>query len=291
MNSLNSIGPSMRSSLIPATLSALALWSLAGQRRSVQFEGPGAGDASGAGGTGGAGGGESGKGEGGEGDPATATIPKSQYDAVLNETIARRKELAEMKKQLDALRANAPAQAELEELRQYRVKQQQEAEEKAKKDGQLEKLLEATKAKHAEEVAGLRNTIEGLKRQLNGERVQNLIASTVPQYTAVPVEDVSPLLIGQLEVADEATGTVKPKGDPLGENGKPMTAAEFIAAYITKRPHLAAVKPKGGSGSDTTTGGKGGRPKDHPTDAQIARMTDAEFAAYERDFLGMPGKK
>lgn len=288
---------------LTATPTALALASRMGSipRGLHFFPDDGAGGEGGGGDDGGddgAGGGDDGDGEGdGEGSDDGgddgddgATVKKSQFDATLRDLRAERKARKELDKRIKELEKGAPSPDELEELREFRVKRQQAEEDQKKKEGQFEKLIAEKDAKHNAELTRIQNELAEERQARQDERVDNVLAKSIPNHTTAPIDDVARLLRPFFKFDEEGEMVIEVNGDePLNDKGEPMTANEFVAKFVSERPYLAALAPKGGSGGGSGRGrgsGKGGK---QFTAEDLAEMSYEDFKKNEKEIMKQAG--
>lgn len=225
--------------------------------------------------------------DGGDGDEAV--VSKKEYDGVLKEMIARRDAEKKLTKELESLKKNAPSKEEISELRKFRAQQQEAEEERRKKEGQFEELLNETKTKYEQKIQELESKVEQEVISRRAERVDNILAKFIPQNTDVPVDDVSPLIKNFFKWDEDGEVYIEVNGEePLDENGKPKTAERFIADFIASKPWLAAHKPKGGSGGASGRGrGKNGAKV--YTAEDLASMSTEDFRKYQSEIMAQVG--
>ena len=173
---------------------------------------------------------------------------------------------------------------DLKNLRQQAITAKEEA---LKKAGKWDEHKNELNRLHQEELARLTNV--GQRKVQGRERIIENLAVESPLQVALKDEgiidsalgDTIQLLRGRLSVAveeDEETGearlTVQPKGDDgkpmLDAKGNPLSVKQFVADWMSKRPHLkqanvrrgpgaggygAGADRMGGSGNGVATGG------------------------------------
>lgn len=216
--------------------------------------------------------------------PQPKPTGKDKRDPLMVER-ARRKQL---EKELEETRKRALAPDEIERFRKMEEEQKRKEEQTLAQQGEYKKLLK----KSQQELQAEREEKERIRAESESRiasmQIDNVLASTIPQYTAVPISDIAPLLRNRLKF-DPESGSVIPvdsHGDQLiNDKGEPMTADEFISHEINQRPHFASARPKNGSGGVSQTGGKG----KVFTQDQIERMSAKEYAAHRESILGQIG--
>jgi len=196
----------------------------------------------------------------GSGGDETPEQLKSRLAAVTQESIERRQALKaatenvmKLQKELEELRKSAPTKEELDKLRADAA----EAEAKRKAEmSALEKSQEEISKlqKQTAELAAARDAeVASIRRKYHATRIEQVVRANWSAHTSFPIDDLLSAVTAKLAVDDatDAVIVVGPDGKTPERNpstGKDMTPAEWVAKFVADRPHLAAVKPKGGPG-------------------------------------------
>lgn len=227
--------------------------------------------------------------DGDDGDDG-ATVKKSQFDATLRDLRTERKQRKELDKRLKELEKGAPSPEELEELREFRVKRQQAEEDQKKKEGQFEKLIAEKDAKHTAELNRIQNELAEERQARQDERVDNVLAKSIPNHTTAPIDDVARLLRPFFKFDEEGEMVIEVNGEePMNDKGEPMTANEFVAKFVSERPYLAALAPKGGSGGGTGRGRGSGKGGNRFTAEDLENMSYEDFKKNEKEIMKQAG--
>lgn len=173
-----------------------------------------------------------------------------------------------------------------EKLVTWKKLEEEAADQQKKKlidQGQFEKLQAESKRQHTEEVTKLSEQ----NQNLNG-RLKNFIRSTVltqaaMKHKAIDPTEVMVLAANSVRVNDDDTVTVidSTGQELLTQAGKSMTVDDFMAKFLSERPHLQGDPiGKGGSGSPKRSGGSPDKPVF--TKSQIK---DGDFYKANRDAI------
>lgn len=270
-------------------ITAFDLARLAGMPRGLHFEGAGDGNTgdnnAGDGNTGdnntGDGNNNSPDDKTGEGDtPKPGYVKKTQYDGVLNELKTERDARKALDKRIAAIEKSKPSDTELEEFRNFRVAQAKAEEERKKKEGQFDKILEETRKKYEDQLTAAISEKDKAISMFQEAQIMNALGTYIPQHTTVPISDIVPLMRSKIAVDSETNALVvlDDGGQPaMNDQGKTMTVEEFVAKWISARPHFATHKPKGGAGSGSGRGS--GAANGQLTAEQIQGMSHSEVMA------------
>lgn len=199
------------------------------------------------------------------------------------ELLERDAQIAEMNKKIEALSKDSITAADRKELEKLKKDKAEAETKRLYEQGELQKLLDKTNADLSAAQQELAKAKADGERQVWDLNLSNFFDRQIPLHTEVPVAQVvgalglrsffQPGPQGGLVVIDPSTKTT-----PRGPKGAPMTAEEFIASRIAETPWLAAVKPKGGSGSKSVDGGGSGVAGEFTSD-DVSKMTTEQFIA------------
>lgn len=239
------------------------------------------------------------KGAGGGGDPPVTgkgsddpAVLKAKADELLKETLRRKSENNELRLQMKDLESRALSAEELERYRQYQTDQQTAEEERARKNGEFDRLLAETKTKAKTELETVQRERDAAVSNWQNERITNAIALEVPKHVGagIPVSDVMLFVRPFVSISKDGEFVVRVNGkevmDP--ETGKEVDLPRFVELEIAKRDYIARHKPTGGSGSAAGAGGPGSRTAEGKkiwTRSEIRGLSNAEYAKNNADIL------
>lgn len=250
-----------RPSYLPGTAAAMML--MAGSILSARFDRPdGDPPAPGGGGAGG---------------------PSDNEKKLREELVARDAQLAELNAKITDLSKNTVSDADKKELDKLKKEKTEAENKRLLEQGELKKLLDTAQSALATAEQNAAQAKADADARIRDMRLTNFLTNECPKHTDVPADQIiaalrladwfvdNPATPGAFMIQDPITKTT-----PRNAKGNPMTPEEFVADKISKTPWAAAVKPKGGSGSQSQTGaGTGANGEYSPED--IRNMSIDEF--------------
>lgn len=224
-----------RSSYFPGTAAAMML--MAGSILSARFDRP-------------------------EGDPPAPGPGEDPNVAKLRtELVERDSQLAELNKKIADLSKLTVSDADKKELDKLKKEKADAETKRLLEQGELKKLLDQAQGELAtaqQQAAQAKTDADARIRQM---ALTNFLTNECPKHTEVPADQIiaalrladyfvdNPAVPGAFMIQDPIT-----KVAPRNAKGNPMTPEEFVADKIAKTAWAAAVKPKGGSGSQSQSG-------------------------------------
>jgi hypothetical protein len=214
----------------------------------------------------------------GGGDDESVDSLKKRLSDVNAESAARRREIADLKKQIESLKQTSANPEELEALRnqakEAEARRQREQSEITVLNEQLNKLRQTTEKTVAEAKA----EAEAAKRSRNELLIHSFVRNAWEQITAFPVSDFLSSIAASLDVDDKGKIVVRPNPDGSApqDPDRPtadLTAQRLVETFIASRPYLQTVKPSQGSGSGSA------RDASKMKAEELDRLDDKQFGA------------
>jgi len=202
----------------------------------------------------------------------------------------RDKQIAEMNAKIAELSKSVVSDDEKKQLAALKKEKEEAEKKRLAEQGELQKLLDKANAELADARRAAEEADKRAKKQVVDLRLTNLFDREIPKSTDIPIQQV----IGALGLRDyfvyneqsDSFRIVDPltKTCPRNANGTEMTPEEFIAHKINGTAWIAAVRPKGGSGSGNANGGGSGVNGGFTSD-DVAKMSIAEFNQKKKDIF------
>jgi len=220
-----------------------------------------------------------------EGDPPAPGPggPSDNEKRLRDELVARDAQLAELNAKIADLSKNTVSDADKKELDKLKREKAEAENKRLLEQGELKKLLDQAQNDLASAQQEASKAKAEADARIRDMRLTNFLTNECPKHTEVPADQIiaalrladwfvdNPAVPGAFMIQDPITKT-----SPRNAKGNPMTPEEFVADKIAKTAWAAAVKPKGGSGSQSQTGAGTGVNGQFSSD-DIANMSVAEF--------------
>lgn len=199
------------------------------------------------------------------------------------ELVERDSQLAEMNKKIADLSKNTVSDADKKELDKLKKEKAEAENKRLLEQGELKKLLDQAQSALATAEQNAAQAKADADARIREMRLTNFLTNECPKHTDVPADQIiaalrladyfvdNPNVPGAFMIQDPITKTT-----PRNAKGNPMTAEEFVEDKIKRTPWAAAVKPKGGSGSQSQTGAGSGVHGEF-TSEDIQKMSTADF--------------
>lgn len=199
------------------------------------------------------------------------------------ELVQRDEQLAEMNKKIADLSKNTVSDADKKELDKLKKEKAEAENKRLLEQGELKKLLDQAQSALATAEQNAAQAKADADARIREMRLMNFLTNECPKHTDVPADQIiaalrltdyfvdNPNVPGAFMIQDPITKTT-----PRNAKGNPMTPEEFVEDKIKRTPWAAAVKPKGGSGSQSQTGAGSGVNGEFSSE-DIQKMSIAEF--------------
>lgn len=199
------------------------------------------------------------------------------------ELVERDNQLAEMNRKIADLSKNTVSDADKKELDRLKKEKTEAENKRLLEQGELKKLLDQAQAALATAEQDAAQAKADAEARIREMRLTNFLTNECPKHTDVPADQIiaalrladwfvdNPAVPGAFMIQDPITKTT-----PRNAKGNPMTPEEFVQDKIARTPWAAAVKPKGGSGSQSQTGAGSGVHGEFTSD-DIRDMSLADF--------------
>lgn len=127
---------------------------------------------------------------------------------------------------------------DLDELRQLKVKAEQQRTEEAMKKGEFEKVLQEMAAKKDAEIHKRDSIIKEYK-------VNTPLLDAAARYKAVAPEQVKSLLINSVRLGDDGEVEVVSKDGSVrySDSGTPLTVDQLVQEFLSANPHFVSAGP------------------------------------------------
>ena len=204
-----------------------------------------------------------------EAQKAAPSFSQEQVDKVVADRLARERKKYDKKY----------AGVDVDAYNQWQDEKEQTEIEAQKQRGEFDKILKTTVEKKDTEIHSLRSELKKVK-------INDSLLSSAAQLNAVAPDQVSSLLINQIQLSDEGQVEVVDINGTLrySDNGEPMKPSDLVTEFLTANPHFVKAGV-GGTGSTGNTGGSTQKPK------SVAEMTDDEYREYRKSIgRGSAGK-
>ena len=165
----------------------------------------------------------------------TPSFTQEQLDKIIEDRLAKQRRALEKRY----------AGVDVERYRKLTAAEEQQQLEDAKAKGEFEKILKDTVGKKD-------STIEQLRSELHGVKVQGAVLSSANKAGAINAAQVSALLSNQIKLGDDGNvEIVDTNGNPrYNEKGDPMDVDTLVGQFLESNPHFKAATP-GGTNSQT----------------------------------------
>lgn len=178
---------------------------------------------------------------------------KDQLKQTNAESAARRHELREYQEKLKQFEG-----IDMEEIKALKEKARQAEEERMRKEGEFEKILERREAEWKQKLEQVQQKYQDLEQRYQKVAIDERLVSAFAKAGAVAPEEAAALTRSLAALDDDGVYVLGDDGKtPLVKDGKRVSLEEFAQQWLEQRPHHRKAGPQGSGSPGGSRGGAG----------------------------------
>lgn len=174
------------------------------------------------------------------------TFTQAEIDAIVENRLIRERKAWD---KANSASVSAQEKQELEDLRKAKA---EEAEKRARAEGDWQRLEKSLREDFETKLKGESEKRTRAEEILRQEKIRKALVSAAAKRGAIDAEEVADLLEKRVTLDEDYQEQVleKPNGNRAYVGGAPMSVEQLVDGYLSQKPHLVrSGNPGGGAGS------------------------------------------